>query len=223
MTEKLTLRYVPLSRAKRWDRNPKLHSLDDIEESIRRRGFRDPPAFDATLGALVEGNGRAEVLERMHAAGKEPPRGIAVDQRNGAWRVPVLFGIDAESVEAAEAYAVDHNSLALGPGFDEQAASALFDEGSLASLLGTWPENGSAPLVLDVGGLFSDVEPLSEMPDLPTGDREPFQQMTFTVSDEQAETIREALKAAQAEPFGPTGNDNSNGNALARLAEAYLG
>lgn len=59
---------------------------------------------------------------------------------------------------------------------------------------------------------------------LPEGERLAFQQMTFTVSDDQAELVKRALRAAQdAGPFGDTGNENSNGNALARLCEAYLG
>jgi len=57
---------------------------------------------------------------------------------------------------------------------------------------------------------------------LPDGDRDPFQQLTFTVTDEQAETIKAALAKAKEAPFVDTGNENSNGNALARLAEAYV-
>ena len=60
-------------------------------------------------------------------------------------------------------------------------------------------------------------------PSLADGDREPFQQMTFTLHDEQAEAVKAAMeKAKAAGPFdGP--NENSNGNALARIAEAYRG
>jgi hypothetical protein len=48
--------------------------------------------------------------------------------------------------------------------------------------------------------------------------------MTFTVTDEQAEEINRALSAAKgAGPFVATGNENSNGNALARICEAYHG
>lgn len=78
------------------------------------------------------------------------------------------------------------------------------------------------PLVewgLDVPGI---VEDLGESFALPDGDREPFQQMTFTVSDEQAETIKAAMdKAKKAGPF-VSDNENSNGNALARIAENYV-
>ena len=69
--------------------------------------------------------------------------------------------------------------------------------------------------VIDVGE--------AALPDLPSGGKEPFQQMTFTLHDEQAGIVNAALNAAkQAGGFdGP--NENSNGNALHRIAEAYLG
>ena len=60
--------------------------------------------------------------------------------------------------------------------------------------------------------------------DLPSGDRVPFQQMTFTLSDEQAEQVKAALERARTlGPFVDTGNENSNGNALARVCEVFLG
>lgn len=68
-----------------------------------------------------------------------------------------------------------------------------------------------------------DVESLDNSFSLPTGDREPFQQLTFTVTDDQAEILKAALqKAKDSGPFVDTGNENSNGNALARIAEAYV-
>jgi hypothetical protein len=63
----------------------------------------------------------------------------------------------------------------------------------------------------------------TSMPDLASGDREPFQQMTFTLHDEQAETVAAAIeKAKNAGSFEGSPNENSNGNALARVCEAYL-
>jgi hypothetical protein len=67
------------------------------------------------------------------------------------------------------------------------------------------------------------VEPLDEMPELNSDDREPIQQMTFIVHDLQAEIIKEAIEKAKAMgPFVDTGNENSNGNAIARIAELFL-
>jgi hypothetical protein len=62
------------------------------------------------------------------------------------------------------------------------------------------------------------------MPDLPTAMDKTIEQMTFTVTADQADTIREAVAVAiSAGPFVDTGNENKNGNALARLAEVALG
>jgi hypothetical protein len=54
--------------------------------------------------------------------------------------------------------------------------------------------------------------------DLPDGDKEPFQQMTFTLADEQAEILKEKLaeikKTDKYKYIETFGNENSNGNAL---------
>ena len=62
---------------------------------------------------------------------------------------------------------------------------------------------------------------------LPEGDREPFQEMTFTLADEQAEVIRTAISDIKgtddfkyAETFG---NENSNGNALYLIVATWAG
>jgi len=51
--------------------------------------------------------------------------------------------------------------------------------------------------------------------------REGFQEMTFTLTDAQVVIVRAALVRARAAGPFDTGNDNSNGNALARICEAY--
>lgn len=77
------------------------------------------------------------------------------------------------------------------------------------------------------GCVTADTEPTGEewgeaMQSVPAGDRAPFQQMTFTLADEQAETVKAAIeKAKSLGAFVDTGNENSNGNALARICEAY--
>jgi hypothetical protein len=73
-----------------------------------------------------------------------------------------------------------------------------------------WEDNG----VFDVAD--------ADAPELADGDREPFQQMTFTVHDEQKEQIDAARDAAKK--IGPfdSPNENSNGNALARVCESFV-
>jgi hypothetical protein len=58
---------------------------------------------------------------------------------------------------------------------------------------------------------------------LPDGDKEPFQQMTFTLADNQAEFIKEILKKAKNDIIGTEtfGNENSNGNALYKIVKEW--
>ena len=71
---------------------------------------------------------------------------------------------------------------------------------------------------LDVGGFDLDSDELGTDFTLPDGDKAPFQQMTFTLADEQAEQIKNAIsdiKETEEYKYAETmGNENSNGNAL---------
>ena len=57
---------------------------------------------------------------------------------------------------------------------------------------------------------------------LPDEDRAPFQQMTFTLHDDQVEQVKDALKVSKGMGAFETENENSNGNALARIVETYI-
>lgn len=71
---------------------------------------------------------------------------------------------------------------------------------------------------LDLVGFDLDSDDLGTDFSLPDGDKAPFQQMTFTLADEQAEQIKNAIadiKATEEYKYCETlGNENSNGNAL---------
>ena len=56
---------------------------------------------------------------------------------------------------------------------------------------------------------------------LPDGDKEPFRQITFTLSDEQYEVVEAALKKAKKNDFSETENENSNGNAIWWICNSY--
>ena len=75
--------------------------------------------------------------------------------------------------------------------------------------------------ISDFGFSFGDDEDFTV--DLPSGDREPIRNMTFTVSDEQHELIEQVLKDAKLYPLAdPAGiNENSNGNALYYICEVF--
>jgi len=71
---------------------------------------------------------------------------------------------------------------------------------------------------LDLVGFDANAEDFGEDFSLADGDKAPFQQMTFTLADEQAEQIKNAIadiKATEEYKYAETmGNENSNGNAL---------
>jgi hypothetical protein len=58
---------------------------------------------------------------------------------------------------------------------------------------------------------------------LPSGDKEPFQQKTFTLHDSQVETVENAVKLANKKNDSTESeNQNSNGNGLYYIALYYL-
>ena len=153
--EKLELRYVPLSQAKRWDDNPKLHDIDALIRSIELHGFGDPPKYDARLDGLVYGNGRTEALERMRQEGKQPPRGI-LKLEDDQWAVPVIFGVDAKSKAAAVAFAIDHNNLGLlGGNLGFTDLISIWDEEGLQKVLTDVPDAGELLASLDADDVAS--------------------------------------------------------------------
>jgi len=80
----------------------------------------------------------------------------------------------------------------------------------------------------DLDQLLEDLDDSSEdewedaFGDVPEGEKEPFQQKTFTLHDTQAETVDAAVQRAKDNDFTGTPNENSNGNALALICEHYL-
>lgn len=75
----------------------------------------------------------------------------------------------------------------------------------------------------EIDGMDFDEGEEVGMPDLPDGDKEPFQQKTFTLHDEQAAIVDDAVTLARTSPLSDTGlNENSNGNALALICQQWL-
>jgi hypothetical protein len=92
-----------------------------------------------------------------------------------------------------------------------------YGEWDWSDLANNWDSEQLEEWGLDIPG-FSNVEDLGENFSLPDGDKAPFQQMTFTLADEQATQIKNAIdeiKGTEEYKYVETmGNENSNGNAL---------
>ena len=85
-------------------------------------------------------------------------------------------------------------------------------------LANEWETNELENWGLDLIGFDLNTDDLGTDFTLPDGDKAPFQQMTFTLADEQAEQIKNAIadiKQTDEYKYCETmGNENSNGNAL---------
>lgn len=124
-------------------------------------------------------------------------------QAAGLKEVPIIVADQLTPEQQAEFIIKDN------VGFGEWDWDILANEWD-AALMTDWG--------LDIGGFDLKAEEFGEEFSLPDGDKSPFQQMTFTLADEQAEQIKSAIadiKATDDYKYCETfGNENSNGNAL---------
>jgi len=93
-----------------------------------------------------------------------------------------------------------------------------YGEWDWEDLANNWDVEQITDWGLDINGFEVNANELSDEFSLPNGDKSPFQQMTFTLADEQAIQIKNAIeeiKRTEEYKFVETmGNENSNGNAL---------
>jgi hypothetical protein len=116
---------------------------------------------------------------------------------------------------------------------EEQKAQFLikdnvgFGEWNWEELQTDWDVQNLEEWGLEVPGFDVDPEEMGEGFTLPDGDKAPFQQMTFTLADEQATVIKNAIddiKGTDEYKYAETmGNENSNGNALYLIVASWAG
>lgn len=195
---------VSVGELKPYPRNNKKHpdqQLDLMCKAIKAQGWRAPITVSNQSGFIVRGHGRLEAAKRL-----------------GLNAVPVDFQ-DYASPAAEQADRIADNKLAELAEYDMDAlkeelleldTGALdmditgFDAGALETLMTQFH-------VDEVGA-----------PELKDGDRAPFRQATFTLHDEQWEAVEAAIAKAKAAGHGESAvNENSNGNALAWIADVF--
>jgi hypothetical protein len=120
----------------------------------------------------------------------------------GLKEIPIIFADDLTEEQQREFIIKDN------VGFGEWDWEMIANE---------WDSEQLEEWGLDLPG-FDNVGDLGEDFSLPDGDKAPFQQMTFTLADEQATVIKNAIddiKQTDEYKYAETmGNENSNGNAL---------
>lgn len=100
--------------------------------------------------------------------------------------------------------------------------NAAFGEWDIDALFNSWGDLQLEDWGVDLPESWaSDVDGI-EAPELASGDRAPFRQMTFTVHDEQFKEIDAAIYRAKLDGGGQSSvNENSNGNALAWICGRF--
>lgn len=181
--------------------NARTHSEQQVLQiaaSIKEFGFNSPILVDGDNG-IIAGHGRVMAAKKL-----------------GLDEVPTIE-LKHLTKTQKKAYILADNRLALNSGWDNDLLALelgeLSDDGFDLDLLGFDVDE------LGIDGFEADEV---EMPELRSGNKEPFQQMTFTLHDEQVEQIKAACDIAKNMGEFDSPNENSNGNALARVCETFM-
>ena len=121
----------------------------------------------------------------------------------GLKEVPVIFAENLTPEQEREFIIKDNSS---------------FGEWDWDLLANEWDVDQLQDWGMDIGGFDLSPDEFDESFELPDGDKSPFQQMTFTMADEQQTIIKNAIadikKTEEYKYVETFGNENSNGNAL---------
>lgn len=156
------IEYVRLDALVADPRNPKAHALDDIAASMRRWGYTSPIELDERTGRMVAGHGRAETAAGLLAAGGDPPEGVAVDDADGMWLLPVVRGwASADDLEAGAYLAAANRLTEKGGWLADPLAGLLSDVAAQGpdALLGTGYDRADLDAMLAGLGPAPEPEP----------------------------------------------------------------
>ena len=207
---------VEIKNLKENPRNPNTHptvQLELLAQIIKKTGWRAPITVSTLSGYIVKGHGRLQAAKLA-----------------GFKHCPVEYQTFKDEEEELAALLADNRIAEISEIDNKKLLELLqeFDVGEIDFYLSGYTEEFYKELAAAFdeyeGPKLEDCE--TEMPQLASGDKAPFQQMTFTLADSQAEVIKQAIeeikKTEQYKYVETYGNENSNGNALFCIIERYL-
>jgi ParB-like chromosome segregation protein Spo0J len=199
---------VPIENLHALPGNPRVGDIDAVAKSLERFGQRKPIVARRDDGTIIAGNHTWKAAKQL------------------GW-IEIAVAYVGDDDVTASAYALADNRTAELGSYDDEALTAMIatvSDVSIELLLSTgWTESEHAQLIEKLG-IVKQLDVDSAFDSLPTGDRDDATQMTFTVTLDQAEMIRHALKQALGEGATDTesGNTNRNGIALAHIVQGWL-
>ena len=196
----LEIAYIATTDLIPYANNPRTHSdqqVSQVASSIKEFGFNNPILIDEHNG-IIAGHGR-----------------LAAAQKLDLKLVPTIT-LAGLSEAQRKAYVIADNKLTENGGWDVDALRVEIERLNELDfdIELTGMDANSIKEILDI-----DVD----LPELFTGDKEPFQQKTFTLHDEQASIVEDAINLARTDPSSDQGlNENANGNAISYVCEQWL-
>jgi hypothetical protein len=192
----------PVAKIVPYDSNPRTHSDEQIAflaKTMKEDGVTQPIIVDED-GIIIAGHGR-----RLAAL------------KNGFARFPVVIA-KGWSDKQKRAVRIKDNSLAALSGWDVDLIRVELNALQISGY--------------DIQQLGFDVAQLSEwsvgvltteMPPLPNGQKNPYQQMTFIVHESHVETIKKAIDKGikKLTPELRADNKNKNGAALWVICKSF--
>lgn len=184
-------------------KNTNKHTQDGmelLENSINKVGVIESISV-ATDGTIISGHARKEIFDKQGKVPKE----IKLE----ANEYPVILtDIENNTKQYFEAQILANTTANKNFDLDNELIEEIAFEFDI----------DIEEVGVEVEEYTNDSEDFGTDFSLPEGDKAPFQQMTFTLADEQAEQIKNAIadiKETEEYKYAETmGNENSNGNAL---------
>lgn len=182
--------------------NPrKEQAVDKVASSIKEFGWQQPIVVDEN-NVIIVGHTRYQAAKKLKL--KTVP-------------VQIAKGLtDAQT----KAYRLADNKL---------NENALWDLDMLSFEIDALKEIGFTDFE-NLGFSTDDLDDIlingeeAEFPEISAGDKEPFQQITFTLHDSQAKIVKDAVaRAIKSLDKDLSVNANANGNAIAKICEHFNG
>lgn len=193
-------------------RNTNKHTesgMELLENSINEVGVIESISV-TKQGTIISGHARKEKFDKKGFVPKE------ITLAENEYPVIVRNDIEDNTATYYKAQILANTTAHQNYNLDVEEIEVIAEEYNLdLEELGIDTEDNKVELLDGYGEEFS----------LPSGDKAPFQGMTFTLADEQAEIIKDAIsEIKQTEEFKyveTMGNENSNGNALYLIVKQW--